>query len=421
MRNVPKVVLYIPIVSVIFISACDRKPLKHKESGTVSSVMMKQTTLPKPVVNVYIENSGSMDGYVKGQTDFKNAVYNYLSEIKISGITDTLNLNYINSKIITQNSNIGDFIQKLNPTSFKAKGGGRGTSDISNVIKMILDESTNNSLSVLVSDCLFSPGKGIDADEYLVNQQIGIKTNWATALKSKNLAVTIFQLSSQFQGYYFNREDKPTMIKAQRPYYIWIIGRTEYLEQLRSRVPDSRLKGSGALNTFTAFPESNNINYHILPNSGTFDRDHGSKYVIKNIRKENKGKYIDKFTFGIGVDMSTIKLLLGDNYLLDSKNYILSLNSQDCSDYSIEIKTVKAKNDTHSLKFSTDRNPNGRIVLSLDRKVPDWVYSSTDDNGLNVEKAINKTYGLKYLIEGVHEAYIALNYKYYTTMTITVK
>ena len=33
-------------------------------------------------VNVYIENSGSMDGYVKGVTEFEQAVYNYLTDIK---------------------------------------------------------------------------------------------------------------------------------------------------------------------------------------------------------------------------------------------------------------------------------------------------------------------------------------------------
>ena len=37
-----------------------------------------------PVVNVYIENSGSMDGYVKGQTDFEQIVYNYLVNLKLA-------------------------------------------------------------------------------------------------------------------------------------------------------------------------------------------------------------------------------------------------------------------------------------------------------------------------------------------------
>ena len=65
-------------------------------------------------VNVYIENSGSMDGYVKGVTEFEQAVYNYLTDIKISQFSDSLNLFYINSDIIPQGSDISDFIKNLN-------------------------------------------------------------------------------------------------------------------------------------------------------------------------------------------------------------------------------------------------------------------------------------------------------------------
>jgi hypothetical protein len=59
---------------------------------------------PKPVVNVYMENSGSMFGYVDGLTEFEASVYSYLSDIANTS-TDSLNLFYINSRIIPQQSN----------------------------------------------------------------------------------------------------------------------------------------------------------------------------------------------------------------------------------------------------------------------------------------------------------------------------
>ena len=55
-----------------------------------------------------------MDGYVKGVTEFEQAVYNYLTDIKISQFSDSLNLFYINSDIIPQGSDISDFIKNLN-------------------------------------------------------------------------------------------------------------------------------------------------------------------------------------------------------------------------------------------------------------------------------------------------------------------
>ena len=41
-----------------------------------------EVNLPAPTIKVFVENSGSMDGYVKGATDFENAVYSYLSDIQ---------------------------------------------------------------------------------------------------------------------------------------------------------------------------------------------------------------------------------------------------------------------------------------------------------------------------------------------------
>ncbi|CDN31804.1 hypothetical protein BN938_1724 [Mucinivorans hirudinis] len=40
-----------------------------------------------------MENSASMNGYVKGITEFEQTVYNYLTDIKISNLTDSLRLN----------------------------------------------------------------------------------------------------------------------------------------------------------------------------------------------------------------------------------------------------------------------------------------------------------------------------------------
>ena len=182
----------------------------------------------------------------KGVTEFEQAVYNYLTDIKISQFSDSLNLFYINSEIIPQGSDISDFIEKLEPTKFKIKGGSLGTTDISNLLKSVLTETGSNEIAILVTDGIFSPGLGKDAEQYLVNQQIGIKSNMADYLKKyPNSAVVIYQLLSKFDGWYYNREDSKIKIEEQRPYYIWIIGETDLLNELIRKVPESKFKGSG--------------------------------------------------------------------------------------------------------------------------------------------------------------------------------
>ena len=41
--------------------------------------------------------------------------------------------------------------------------------------------------------------------------------------------------------------------------------------------------------------------------------------------------------------------------------------------------------------------------------MPNWVFESNDENGKNVNDNLNKTTGIKYLIEGVADAYINAN------------
>lgn len=239
----------------ITVTSCKKRAISVKvETEKVSSVPESKAN-EKPRFNVYVENSGSMNGYVKGVTRFEQAVYGYLSDIKIADITDTLNLFYINSDILPQGkvttdlAVLEDFIERLEPISFAQKGGNKTTTDLSNTLKMILKEGDENTVSVFVSDCIFSPGKGKNAQEYLVNQEIGIKNSFAECLKKQSLSVVIYQLSSQFGGLYFNREDTPRPISAERPYYIWIMGSTKNVSDLIKNVPKEKFKGGGVQNS----------------------------------------------------------------------------------------------------------------------------------------------------------------------------
>ena len=68
-------------------------------------------------VDVYIENSASMDGYVKGATEFETAVYNLLGNFKTGDFCESLNLNYINRNITyTKTNALPQDIQDLSKT-----------------------------------------------------------------------------------------------------------------------------------------------------------------------------------------------------------------------------------------------------------------------------------------------------------------
>ncbi len=409
MNKALNIIMY-GFILTILITSCDNSKKKTPALAIPGGIVEIDTI--KPIVNVYIENSASMDGYVKGVTEFEQAVYSYLTDIKIAQLTDSLNMFYINSNIIPQGSDISDFIEKLEPTTFKIKGGNRGTTDISNILKSVLNETHANEIAILITDGIFSPGKGKDAGQYLLNQQIGIKSNVADYLKKyPETGIIIYQLSSQFNGLYFNREDFTSVINQQRPFYIWIIGKIDFLNRLIQKVPESKFKGSGVQNVFTITRGPKTVEYAVKLGSGNFELDKKDpKKTIINLGKETKGIH-NTVRFSVNVNLTGF--LLSDDYLMDVSNYELNIKN-----YTLTINKAASKiGYTHQLNFESERVHKGLLSVKLKTKIPEWVDMVNDDVG--TKPVSGKTYGIKYQIYGVYEAFTISN-DYYTEIKIKI-
>lgn len=373
-------------------------PLVSVEKNTVN-------LYTKPVINVYVENSGSMNGYVKGVTEFDQIIYNYLIDIKNGDLTDELNLFYINSSIIPQNSDIQTFIKNLEPNTFKQFGGNLGTTDIADILKLILLETNDQTVSIFISDCIFSPGKNKDANSYLVNQQIQIKNDISEHIKKyPQTAFTVYRCISNFDGFYFDKEDNRTYINDIRPFYVWLIGDKKYLSTIQKKIPDNKFIGKGIQNKLS-ITNSQKVNYAIQPNSGSFKLDKQDPKT--NIQKLKVEKNM-KATFNVQAQLDNF--LLSTQYLQDTSNYIIN-------DKEFSFKVTNAPTNpfgyTHLLKFSTFHPKQKILSIQLKRKMPEWVKIVNDEQGIGINKnTIDKTYGIKYLIEGIYNAYTSDNDSY---------
>lgn len=414
-----KFLLYsITMLCLFATSSCDaqsrRRGTQKVEEEQPQQIDTVKAITVKPTVNVYIENSGSMDGYVKGVTEFESAVYNYLSDIKISGITDTLNLYYINSEIISYAQSadadvIQDFISKLEPNEFKKRGGNRGTSDIADVIKSILKETREGVISIMVTDGIFSPGKGKDAEAYLVNQEIGIKTSMAEHLnKYPKSAVILYQLSSKFDGTYYNKVDaKIPLNNVQRPFYIWVFGQASDLAALREAVPESKFNGGGVEKMFSIVAGNQKVDYAVRAKSGNFRVSRNNpKTEINKLKADRDGKV----RFSINADFKD--LLLDEAYITNPENYELQI-------YDIKVVPKTDSKYTHTLSLTTDnkKQKNGELGIKLMMTEPNWD-DVNDSNGL--EAVPEKTYGIKYQVSGIYKAF-ANKANYYTEIIINIK
>lgn len=339
-----------------------------------------------PYLKVFIENSGSMDGYMCDGSQLKDAVYDYVSDL--NRFTRSTDFYYINSQIIPYKGNLKSYIKDLTPASFQAAGGNRSSSDMGSLISAVLKTVNDSTVSIFISDCILDlPAK--DAQKFLTSCEIEIKDEIINARKRiPNLGVEILMLSSDFEGkYYYPNGAVEALSGVKRPYYMWIFGDKNNLAKLNSNVPLSQLEKYG-LSGVVAFTNISEVPYEVKNTSGT-----GSTVLSGN------GAY----HFNILADMTTT--LQPSEAIQNVVNY--AFNNQNIKVEKVVKITAEGSNYTHVI---TAKIPNS-VKVAQERlsfktpELPGWVAESNDESGTNVRGNLTKTTGIKYLIEGVADAY----------------
>lgn len=361
-------------------SGCQKKI--EVDSIAVSSTIKTD----KPDLKVFIENSGSMDGYMCNGSQLKDALYDYVSDLNRS--TDSTELYYINSAIIPYKSDLTSYIKDLTPSKFHQAGGNTSNTDLGSLIAKVLETVNDSTVSIFVSDCILDlPSK--DAQKFLTHCEIRIKEEIINAQKRiPDLGVEILKLSSDFNGRYFYPNGKvETLNGVKRPYYIWILGDKNYLAKLNSDVPLSMLVKYN-LGGVVSFSNQSSIPFEIK-----------NKNLTGSIVTSTHGDY----HITILADFRTT--LQPDGVIQDKSNYMFN-NSNLVIDgvYPISDKNSKF---THFLNFTI---PNGTQIaqdclIFNSPKLPSWISESNDETGDNIHNNLDKTTGIKYLIQGVADAY----------------
>nr|WP_297657779.1 hypothetical protein [uncultured Prevotella sp.] len=383
MQNKAKILIPLVVVIVVFVAIITC-------SGSKSIFVQwepvpEQTSKSAVKLKVYIENSGSMDGYMRPGAEFKDAVKSYVSALDLQ--VDTTELYYINTIVSPFKANISVLDEFLNPVSFAKYGGNKSNSDIADMIDKVVAYSTSNSVSLFVSDCILDVPQG-DAVNYLGVKQTNITRTFAKALrKNPNLGVEIIRLTSLYQGmYYYSKGCEP--IDAKRPYYIWIIGDKRLIGRLNKKVALSTIQHG--YDNYVAYSTLTTVPFDISTPLKT--------HLIKGNLNVN-GQY----EFDLMVDMS--ETLQEESVLMALQNY------KSCSGRNVSVSRVeKVKQGseyTHILTLAISKNakPGLETVSFSPSAVPSWIEASNDDSGSDIQKNMKKTTGIKYLIKGVSDAY----------------
>ena len=411
---------------------------------------------PKPIqtLHVFIENSGSMNGYINVASDFQTAIGTAIQYMKYQYSSEKINVYYINQKIYEQDipqgislTELYSFIQKmLQRGEFTTSGthhhsSSTAATDLNMIIKEILGYVDENNTAILISDCIYSlPSTKGDIKKLL--NDCKILTNGAFLEKTRelpmgiSLATNFIQFSSNFAGKYWTWEhptgNQYVTLQCRRPYYMCVIGTDENVNNFNSKIGISDL--DGFQNQFTiSNKDVSNANYSVLNSKykvGTF-RPYGSM-CIREITKV-KANTVGKFELGIGMDLDGFSMSETDktdanNYSIDAGNYsIVRIERIDTTKLTNATDKILIRENhlTHAIVLACTSYPND-IKISIKRCMPQWVANSSSIDDRNIGKDIEeqtKTFGLKYFVDGISEAYkyIANDKNNFMTIHVRVK
>lgn len=348
------------------------------------------STATMPSMNVYVENSGSMDGYVAAGSTLGDAVYSYVS--RLSELTDTTRLFYINSTTIPYTGKLDGFIGDLTPEAFRAAGGNRSSSDMAGMIERVLDATCDSTVTMFVSDCILDLGDtGGSTSSRLNNRRIAVSNAVRSALKrTPALGIVVLKMSSPFTGRYYYPDGRTTDLNGlDRPYYIWLAGNRADLARMLKEVPPISIVGNGfrEMAGFTSAVEA--------PFSLTNTSLNGSRCSAVG------GKY----TFYLNADLSAAlqpALALTDTASFATAGSVAGLKI-------VRVGAVTRENSPYNVFVELTLDADSRI--DMDRitfnppSLPAWVSDSDDEGISDVEGRADRTFGLSYLLTGVSEGF----------------
>lgn len=396
-RNIYLKLFCISLCVFSFLISCD------DEAGEADQVIQNNgclLTTDKPVeviadvkVNLFIETSGSMSGFMSAKgTDFQKEIWAVAEELD-SRAKKGFDIFQIRSKTEPlRKISIGDFRKPLNTGGFVSTK----STDIPEMLDSIFSRAGKGTVSVLVSDLIFSPENGNQA-------QLGqITTDIRKRFVGGQRTSVLLQLASDFHN---------GGTVAASPYYIWIIGETKSVKAvsasvkkvLETKVNQVDFDIALSVPKYSILPSISQVT-NAFPIACSKD---GGYYTYKEYTEDDGAG----LNFWIGADLS------GLPGYMQSEDYLkkhLTLESGEAGAVLARLKTVAeigkgsdkkivaALGLTHMFQVKIDQIGSGVVLgINIERKMPSWI----DEVNLDKEDGKRqKTFGLKKMTAGLGAA-----------------
>ncbi len=365
--------VFIASTFVLSLQSCNGRQTKHDTpTNDTQTEVLKELSY---TYNFYIENSGSVKGYFYGNSNDTEVIIKEFYDRIDEQLTpnEKITLNYINNTITRQNVSVDKW---LNASYSKCNA---KYSDLDQVLEQTLKNTDNKTVNFVVSDYCFESREGD-----LRKAQSGITKIFTKALNdNKDLSVSIYKYEASFNGYYFPGR---IQFNGNRPLYVWIFGPSDALRKI------SKLNTTQPRESELYLQSHKSFNAKVITNNKRMSRD-GSYINVKDW--DNDRHQADLFK-------ANLKVKMNNNML--PKSAITNIDNYRVTPNNFYIEDIQYEADGEYIYTIATNHPSPcslKINYALD--IPKWVQLSNFEQ--NTLPKDSTTYGIKYLIEGVADAY----------------
>lgn len=418
-----KTILFKFFILALFISCEGGRSGNTEDTSKPSATGISKTTPLDATVKIYFENTLSMDGYINGNTNFKDVFRELLVAVDNENDIDLETEFYLlNDELTPTNFGVDNtkISEKLTPESTAGKGS-KGSSNFEEILNTVLQNQEGDVISVIMADFIYSPEGESNVPSALEKLKTYTQDAFLKAGKDDDLDTRIYRFTSEFNGIYYDYNNRKIKNIDQRPFYYIVIGPRNLLSLFNSEVATQLKDYSGfeheALFTNAKF-KSIPVKVITTGNKGRIKTRGGDLEVMSYPRTGN-------LEFLALLNME--KLPVSERYILDKGNYQLSnpefiineigvvkgkkinfSNSEILKMDPSTLVSIKGEKYTHAIKFSAAGLVSENLNFALRKKIPDWVKKANSDDDREIQfdsLEQTKTFSFGHLISGISEAY----------------
>lgn len=401
------------LILLIFIG-CGSKNVRNRitevsDSSIINKVQIKDPTSNEININkvlFFIENSGSLKGYVNGNTDFKTSI-NALAHLpKFDGLMK--NFYFINGRGNNCRTQYIGYEPDILESRLQNSYFNESYSDLTRMFEISLDSSTYQNIVILITDGLYDVGENDEPLKALARESEKTQEAFRIKLNNEDIQTIVLKLTSDFDGmYYYASQSGSITIQQPRPYYIFIFGKSQILQTLREEDFVKRLEKFEKSARFTKY-DCSEVSYQILYENrlGRFRIDRQDNNRIIDAVRERHG---NGFGFSVAVDFSTLPypdwyFESTEIYDCNGSYFVTSIELVDR-----EIYEVNDFKPTHIISLKTEGLPSCNLEVSVKNKLPPWVTNTNVNDETDINNQENCTYGFGKLLSAISKAYSHIN------------